>query len=75
MIYFTSDTHFSHRNIAIKRGLADADEMDAVLISNWNRCIRPEDEVYILGDFTLQGPQRAMEVLRQLNGKKYLVLC
>lgn len=75
MIFFTSDLHFGHRNIisAAQRPFASSEEMDAALIKNWNRRIRPNDEIYILGDFTMQGPQFAMEILRQLNGRKYLV--
>ena len=75
MIFFTSDLHFGHKNIisATQRPFASVDEMDVALIKNWNRRIRPKDEVYILGDVTMQGPQFAMEILQQLNGRKYLV--
>jgi len=75
MIYFTSDLHFYHEN-AIKftdRPYSNADEMNEALIENWNRRIHPNDEVYILGDVTMQGPLKAMAVLRHLNGRKYLV--
>lgn len=75
MIFFTSDLHFGHKNIisATQRPFASAEEMDAALIKNWNHRIRPNDEIYILGDFTMQGAQFAMEILQQLNGRKYLV--
>ena len=73
MIYFTSDLHFGHRNMALKRHFSSAEEMDAVLTENWNRCVRSDDEIYILGDFTMQGAAFAMEKLHRLNGRKYLV--
>ena len=75
MTFFTSDLHFGHRNIisATQRPFASVEEMDTALIKNWNRHIRPSDEIYILGDFTMQGPQFATEVLQQLNGRKYLI--
>lgn len=75
MIFFTSDLHFGHKNIisATQRPFPSAEEMDVALIKNWNRRIRPDDEVYILGDFTMKGPQQAIGILRQLNGWKYLV--
>ncbi|MCD8300639.1 MAG: metallophosphoesterase family protein [Clostridiales bacterium] len=47
--------------------------MDRVLIDNWNRKVRPEDEVYILGDVTMKGAEFATEKLLQLNGTLYLV--
>lgn len=75
MIYFTSDQHFHHGN-AIKftnRPFRDAVEMNLGLIENWNRRVGPQDEVYFLGDVTPKGPGPAMEVLRQLNGRKYLL--
>jgi len=48
--------------------------MHDVLITNWNATVSKADEVYILGDFMFRGKGReANEILRQLNGKKYLV--
>ena len=75
MVFFTSDLHFGHSNIirSVGRPFAAAEDMDETLIQNWNHCISPVDEVYILGDFTLRGPQQAMELLRRLNGQKYLI--
>lgn len=75
MIYFTSDLHFFHQNILrhCDRPFASADEMNQVLIENWNRRVQPRDEVYILGDVTMKGADRAMEMLGQLCGRKYLI--
>ena len=48
--------------------------MNTTLISNWNIVISPKDEVYFLGDLMLGGNGiAANELLRQLNGIKYLV--
>ena len=75
MIFFTSDLHFGHGNIirAAQRPFQTVEEMDAALIQNWNARVGPEDEVYLLGDLTLRGPQLAAAVLGRLNGRKYLV--
>ena len=50
MIYFTADLHFYHDKIIKHTGrpFHNSDEMDRVLIHNWNNAIKPDDEVYIL---------------------------
>lgn len=75
MVYCTADLHFGHANVIQmeRRPFQTVEEMDGVLIRNWNARVRPSDEVYLLGDLTLRGPQYAQEILRQLNGRKYLV--
>ena len=54
-IWFTSDTHFSHCNIIkyCNRPFKDVDEMNKILIQNWNNVVRPDDIVWHLGDFAL----------------------
>lgn len=75
MIYFTSDLHFGHSKIInhCNRPFRNAEEMDRALIRNWNETVTYDDEVYILGDLTMRGGMFANEILRQLNGKKYIV--
>ena len=75
MIYFTSDLHFYHKNINkyAKRPLDSVEEMNEKLIKNWNNRIKSEDEVYILGDFTMKGTEYAADILSKLKGKKYLI--
>ncbi|MGV2875859.1 metallophosphoesterase family protein [Macrococcus capreoli] len=74
MIYFISDTHFYHKNIATARGFT-VEEMNAVLIHNWNSVIDASDEVYILGDLFYRATiEQANEILDCLNGVKYLVV-
>ena len=75
MIFFTADLHFYHDNIIKHRNrpFRNADVMNEALIKKWNEKVKPSDEVYILGDFTLKGAQLAKRMLYRLNGKKYLV--
>ena len=75
VIHFTSDLHFYHEKIIhhCGRPFADAQDMNERLIENWNRTVGPDDEVYILGDVTMKGPEQAFAVLSRLTGKKYLV--
>lgn len=75
MIYFTSDLHFYHDNIIrhTQRPFHDAEEMNKAIIRNWNNKVSGEDEVYILGDFTMKGAELASSCLYELCGKKYLI--
>lgn len=75
MIYFTADTHFGHGNVIQyeRRPFQTVTEMDEALIQNWNCKVSPEDDIYILGDFTLKGPQQANALLERLQGRKYLI--
>jgi calcineurin-like phosphoesterase family protein len=80
MIYFTSDNHFWHYNILHKfqpnrKQLgSNIDEMNEELIRRWNETVKPEDEVYNLGDFAFQSdPDKINNLLSRLNGKKYFI--
>ena len=47
--------------------------MNDNIIEKWNSVVLPDDEVYILGDVTMEGPEKAWQMLSQLRGIKYLV--
>lgn len=55
MIYFTSDTHFNHDREFIwgPRGFKNINESNKTIIDNWNNTVGPNDDVYMLGDFSL----------------------
>ena len=76
MNFFTADPHFGHANIIkyCHRPFASVGEMDRVLIAKWNAKITADDDVWILGDFTLRSGQNALNYLKQLNGRKHLIL-
>lgn len=75
MIWFTSDTHFGHKNILkyTNRPFSWVKEMDEVLIENWNNRINSKDEIYHLGDVALCSPSKLRKILARLNGKIYLI--
>lgn len=75
MIFFTADLHFGHENIIkqCRRPFKNIEQMDKALIQNWNSVVKEEDEVYILGDFTMKSAYAAQQYFSALNGKKYLV--
>lgn len=73
MIFFTSDHHFSHKNIITlcDRPFKSVEEMDEEMIRRWNETVKPEDTVYYLGDFSLS-IKPVEKYVHRLNGKKYL---
>lgn len=75
MIYFTSDLHFYHEKIIAhcSRPFKNEQEMNEKIISNWNSVVKPDDEIFVLGDVTMKGPEQAFAVLSQLSGHKYLI--
>lgn len=52
-VWFTADTHFGHKRTLelSKRPFESVEEMDQVLIDNWNKIVGDDDIVYHLGDF------------------------
>lgn len=81
MIWFTSDTHFGHKAMVdgdIGQGwrsdhFSSLEEMDEVMIENWNERVHPGDMVYHLGDLSFHGPEETAIILSRLNGQIFLV--
>lgn len=76
-IFATSDLHIHHANIIkyCNRPFASMEEMDNILIANWNSVVKPEDEVYLLGDFVWTKSEEDLNsITLRLNGSKHLVL-
>lgn len=59
MIYFTSDLHLGHRGIISmqNRPFENLQEMNQVLIRNYNAVVHKNDMVYILGDISHHLPK------------------
>lgn len=76
MNYYIADTHFFHANI-IKlnnRPFKNVIEMNETLISNWNRRVKENDTIYILGDFAYKTYENnVLYLLDRLNGNKILI--
>lgn len=72
-IFLTADPHFGHRNIGAlcERPWASVEQMDAALVRRWNEVVGPQDEVWVLGDFSLS--LTPLSLVASLNGIKYLV--
>ena len=74
MNYYIADTHFGHENIIriSHRPFSSIQEMDETLIKNWNKVVKPTDDVYILGDLAYKGKDPD-SYIRKLNGRKHLI--
>ena len=75
MVYFTSDLHLGHSNIIslCNRPFANIEEMDKVLIENWNRKVKKNDTVYVMGDIVWD-KKKVAYYMEQLTGRKTLVI-
>ncbi len=75
-VHFTSDTHFGHvlALTARMRPFRSLAEMDELLIARWNERVKPDDEVYHLGDVGHDHHAGLAEVLGRLNGRIHLIL-
>ena len=72
MKLYISDHHFFRDDFASWRGYVSGTEMNAGMAELWNRKVREEDEVYILGDFSEGTAEETNALLRSLKGTKYL---
>lgn len=74
-LWFTSDTHFNHKNILqfTSRPWETIEEHDDALVKNWNDVIGIDDTVFHLGDFCFGNPQKVAEVRERLNGNIILI--
>lgn len=79
-IYLTSDLHFNHDREFIwkARGFTSVQEMNEEIIKRHNALVRPDDDVYILGDSSLGGGDAQIfaankALIEQLNGKLHII--
>lgn len=74
--FFTSDTHFGHKNILEyekeARPFETVEAMNEQIIDNWNRTVGAKDIVYHLGDFAFGASNVA--IASRLHGDKRLVM-
>ena len=75
MIRFMSDPHFGHANCILfdDRPFKNVEEMNATLIENINSVCKPDDDLYIIGDFCLS-PRMYKEIAPQIDCRMHLIL-
>lgn len=77
-IYFSSDLHFNHSRDFVyePRGFSSIEEMNEVIIQNFNKIVTPKDDLYLLGDIMLGGPrglESGINLFKRLPGKIHLI--
>lgn len=74
--FFTADIHFGHANVIkfCNRPFRSVEEMNKVLIDNWNSHVSDEDDIYILGDLFFRTKTDIEDTLSQLHGRKHLII-
>jgi calcineurin-like phosphoesterase family protein len=75
-VYFTSDHHFGHSGARslYRRPFDSVADMDRQMIARWNSVVKPQDEVWHLGDFAVrQARDRVGSLLNDLHGRKHLI--
>jgi calcineurin-like phosphoesterase family protein len=68
--FFTSDTHWYHKNIIryCSRPFSSVEEMDEILIDRWNSKVSKGDKVFHLGDFAFGQKEDILKLTKILNG-------
>ena len=76
MIYYISDTHFRDRAIfdKCKRPFDSLDDMESTIINKWNKKIKDEDIIYVLGDITKDDDISSIDIFNKLKGHKHLIV-
>lgn len=72
-VWYTSDPHFGHQKVAELRGFKTFEEHDAALIYTWKSQVKKNDVVYVLGDVSLSNYQYALDIIKELPGRKHLI--
>ncbi len=74
--WFISDLHLGHKNIIkyCNRPFESVEEMNKVLIENWNSIVDEDDIIYFLGDFCLGNYETFKNFAKMLNGHKRFIM-
>jgi calcineurin-like phosphoesterase family protein len=75
MEFFIADTHFYDKKCILYDGrpFSNVDDMNRLLIENWNRVVNDGDTVYVVGDFSYGNGADIVSTAQRLKGKKILI--
>lgn len=74
-IWLYADPHFGHKNVIkyCNRPFKTIGEMNTQLIKNFNKVVEHDAIVFILGDFSFLNTESTQQILKAMNGFKYLI--
>lgn len=74
-VWFSADLHLGHKRIIelCDRPFEDVESMNAGIVELFNTRVKPEDELWLLGDICMGPLADSLEVLAGINGRKILV--
>lgn len=72
-LHFIADLHLGHENaVKWRTQFSCAEEMNQLIIDNWNNQVNKQDTVFILGDVAWN--YKSLDLLSGMRGKKKLIL-
>lgn len=75
-VLFTSDTHFYHKSMITlkRRPFSSIEEMNDVIVNNWNSVVDKDSVVFLLGDVSFGSPDDTRRIMERLNGQIRLII-
>lgn len=75
MIFVTSDWHFGHNREFIwkPRGFSCLQDMNEAIVERHNSRVKPDDDVYVLGDLCLGNNEDGRYYISRMNGRLHVV--
>ena len=74
-IWVTADLHLMHKKIIsiCRKQFKTIEEHDEYIIERFNSVVEKDDLVYFLGDVCFKPADKAIKLLKRLNGRKVLI--
>lgn len=72
-VFLWSDTHIRHKKVANIRGFDTTEEHDEFIRDVWNKTVRKNDQVILLGDLSMCSVWETVEFFSSLPGTKDLI--
>jgi len=75
-IWVTSDLHLFHDKgfLYEPRGFNSVYDMNDAIITNWNKLVKPNDDVYVLGDCVLNNNEAGVRLMKSLVGNIHIII-
>lgn len=73
--FYSSDLHLYHKSmLRYGRDFDNVDEMNESIVTNWNKKVKKDSKVFLIGDVSFANKAKTSDILDRLNGEIYIVL-